>query len=196
MSERRGGGPPAPIVTHAIGCAACAAALGLWYVGLVAPLIGSSTEARRARARLVELETERAAALRERNELVASLREREAELAASSRRLLPLSSLNVRIAEVAALAEEHAVSISGLGPGSPTDSPLAARVPIGIDGSCTSADAVRFMSVLHERFPDIAIVGFVVAGPSEGRADSSVHVDLLWFAERSAAPATASAPTP
>lgn len=195
-AARPAGRAPAPIVVHATGVALCGVAALAWYFGFAAPHMLEGETYRAARAQLSASAEAVAMLERERTELAGVLAEQEKRLASSERTLAPVSSLNAKIAKITELAAAHGMRISSLAPGVPKTSSLATLVPIRITGACESADTVRFLAAMHEGFPDVAVVGFVVLAPTGDAAGAGVEIELTWYAERAddSAPVRAQAP--
>lgn len=183
-ASRRPRRAPAPVLVHGVGIALCGVAAAAWYFGFAAPHMQEGETYRAARSRLSASAEAVVALERERNDLSGVLKEQEAHLASGERTLAPLSSLNAKIARITELAAKHGLRISSLSPGAPKSSSLATLVPIRITGACESADTVRFLAAMHAGFPDVAVVGFVVAAPTGDASGAGVEIDLTWYAER------------
>ncbi len=118
-----------------------------------------------------------------------------ADLARVTVRLQPATALNARLAELAKLAEAEGLQVDAIEPKAAVETSLAVRVPVRLGARGSSPAAIRFLASLKERFPDVAVEGFDVAG-REGEVGTAIKFDCVWYADRAARSASATANEP
>lgn len=142
------------------------------------------------RAAALRLSTdEQAATLHQTEEQVRSLvaRAEQLERAADVRGVLrPPSDLNSRLAEIAALAETHGLSVTQLASQPPTPRERFIAVPIRLTGSGSPDRALALLAALPGERRDLAVVGLTLARPQPGPGASAdqgeLALDLIWCA--------------
>jgi hypothetical protein len=112
------------------------------------------------------------------------LAEVEAQVAQSHVRLLPVSGLNQRIADLTAMADELGgglVKIEQIVPGTPKPAARFTAVPIQIIGLATYPGAQSLLRRLHTRFSDTGVAAFSLSA-GEGSATAAFKLELVWYA--------------
>ncbi len=104
----------------------------------------------------------------------------------------PISKANARLAAVADLAAAQGVALARIQPFEVQSGARFAAMPIKLEGRGQWSGVTGFIAAMHERFPDVAVVGLKLGAQetASGRgAMTSLECDLVWYAgPASAAP--------
>jgi hypothetical protein len=105
------------------------------------------------------------------------------KMSGSRVRLLSLSKLNTRLAEVASLAHDCNLSIQDLKPGESAVTAHYISAPILMTGSGNYCDAAGMIHLLHERLPDMDVKTFRLIGNlDEPKFNCNFELQLEWRA--------------
>lgn len=186
-------------VIDGVGLAVLAVGTGLWYIGAFSPM-----ETRRAAvAGLQTTLAARSGELATLDEDWAKLKRDQATLAEHAKnavQLSRLSTLNVRLGEIPAVAEVRGIVLDELAPGTTTlpaqSGAKYQRTPIRMSGSAQYEAVQGLLGDLHTAFPDTEVVRLAMAGQSDAPgSDIRFTIELVWYtlpdAARSAQPSQA-----
>jgi Tfp pilus assembly protein PilO len=113
----------------------------------------------------------------------------------SSVKLLPIASMNERLAALADTAKSNNITVSQLTPGTPTVLAKYMSVPVKISGNCTYPELTRLLRQLHEIMPDTAVENLAITvDPNRTDATSAYSIDLVWYAAPAASAAAVNTP--
>ena len=166
-----------------IDLAGAAAALGftalVYFVG-IAPAQRAVDEAANERVALAEQE---AAASRLENTLRTTRAKLDQLLAAQEEPGAGVgASANDRLGRISVLAQQGAVSITGLTPRPEVKGTRFNRVPISISGLGTPPGFLALLKRLHEEFPDMQVASLAITGnPAVRGAPAQLEAELVWY---------------
>jgi hypothetical protein len=123
----------------------------------------------------LDSELDRARALRA--DLIRVVNEREAALTTRTDQVRPATT-NELAAELAALAERHAIRVESLEP----EKIIASRnvVPLRLTLATTYADLESWLAQLHDQYPDVHIESLEIRTSSPDSPDLSVNIRIDW----------------
>ena len=97
--------------------------------------------------------------------------------------LLPASSLNVRLADIASLANECKLTIKDLKPGDSSAAAHYISLPILLSGNGNYCDVAAMIHLLHHRLPDVEISAFrFTSNADQTRLGCNFDLELSWRA--------------
>lgn len=138
-----------------------------------------------SQVRLREQLEERRARAGEQDQSIEMMTARVAELRAAAQVgpvvLRASTSVNQRLAELTQLAAEADLAIEEMKPGDAWPEGSLTVAPIRLAGTGTYQAATRFMRMLRDRFPDMAVDGFDMHRRPGPASSSAVRVDVRWF---------------
>ncbi|MBL0869536.1 MAG: hypothetical protein IBJ18_03050 [Phycisphaerales bacterium] len=160
-----------------------AAITALVYVVAIRPVQERRLSVEQDRAKLEESERNLQTLRDERAQLNSTLATMNRARAQQRLTLEPLSNANRRLAAFAELAELAAVKLNTLKPDQPVPGPRASTLPIRLSGESTWHAALAFLTSVHDRYPDTAIVSIRLTSNPKDRAEPGpFSCDLNWYA--------------
>ncbi len=123
----------------------------------------------------LDAELERARALRA--DLIRVVNERESTLITRTDQVRPATT-NELAAELASLAERHAIRVESLEP----EKIIAARnvVPLRLTLATIYPDLESWLAELHDHYPDVHVDSLEIRSPSPDTPDLSVNIRIDW----------------
>lgn len=169
----------------AVGAGVCLVLTGAMFVLGVQPMLQRQAELSAAEVALQAKRTEA-----QQSELAFTVARRQvmlAESAAAARplRLQPLARLNAWLALIAETATSAGVELDQLEPQRALHAQHYETVPIRVVGRGSYTATTRFLHVLHEAMPDIAVPSLKLEGNPQANgagAPARFEFDLLWHA--------------
>jgi len=97
--------------------------------------------------------------------------------------LKPVSSMNVHVASISALAVESGLQIDDVQTGTAAENAHCESVPICLAGGGSYRGCTAFLSRLHERFPDTSVSALeLVANRADPAGAGKFRITLAWYA--------------
>lgn len=163
------------------GVAACALVTAACYFTLIRPVSLNS----QSYAQLQPQISQQAQAVRDARAALATL---QAELDGTKKQLaeLPLhlrpsSQVNTRLAKLTELASQIGIEVHRIQPEPARAGKRYDIVSIDLAGSGDYGQVTRFMRLIHERFADIAVVGFDLKSGGPLATDAQFDIGLAWY---------------
>ncbi len=165
------------------GVAVCVALTLTVYLGGLRPLRQSHDALDGRREALSVLQTQAARLEAARVAIRHRLDGVRGALAVNPLQLKPVSSMNIHVASISALAVESGLQIDDVQTGSASEGVQCEAVPIYMAGGGTYRDCTAFLSRLRRAFPDTSVSSLELAGSvADPRAAGKFRVALEWYA--------------
>jgi hypothetical protein len=160
-----------------------AAITALVYVVAVRPVQERRLSVEQDRAKLEETQRNLQSLRDERAQLNSTLATMNRSRSQQRLTLEPLANANRRLATLAELAELASVKLNTLKPEQPLPGPRASTLPIRLSGEATWHSALAFLTSIHDRYPDTAIVSIrLTSNPKDRTEPGPFSCDLNWYA--------------
>ncbi len=176
---------PQTIAIDAAALGAIALVSAAVYFMSVRPYNDAIEERRQVELAVADAETALARVIADADRTRVSLRTALDELSRQRITLDPITQANTRVAAIANLASDRGVALSRI---QPKDIKTGARfiaLPIRLEGHGQWAGITGFIDAMHERFPDIAVIGLElgVQRPENNEPErTTIACDLVWYA--------------
>lgn len=185
--------PKGTLPIHLGGGAACVAVLLCgWLFGLN-PLMSQNTQGAAAIDQAQQAEQQATAAKAEIDRVTRRLEQVRSELEHQPMSLSSSSQINPLLAQLAAWADEHRLTITRTRAGRPEALRYYDYVPIQLAGEGRYADLLSFFQSLHTARGDLGLTAFTVRRiQKQSGASVGFELDLAWYvvAEQPTAPQT------
>ncbi len=155
------------------------------YLVSVRPYNDAIEEAREVEASVAHAEAALSKLTDEAERARKSLQTAEEEVSRLRVTLDPISKANTRLAALADLAATKGVSLARIQPFAVQSGARFFAMPIKLEGRGEWSGVTGFIGAMHERFPDVAVVGLTLGAEkaASGRgAMTSLECDLVWYA--------------
>jgi len=158
---------------------------GAVYFASVRPYKDAIEETRQVELAVADAEAALARATTDADRTRSSLRAAHDQLSRQRITLDPITQANTRLAAVAALASDRDVTLSRIQPGDIKTGARFIALPIRLEGRGQWTGITGFIEAMHERFPDIAVIGLELGaqGPENNEPErTTLSCDLVWYA--------------
>jgi len=181
--------PKGTLPIHLGGGAACAALLLCgWLVGLN-PLLSQNTQGAAVIDQAQQAEQQATAAKAELDRVTRRLDQVRSELEHQPMSLSSASQINPLLAQLAAWADEHRLTITRTRAGRPEALRYYDYVPIQLAGEGQYADLLSFFQQLHTARGDLSLTAFSVRRiQKQSGASVGFELDLAWYVVTDQAP--------
>ncbi len=168
---------------HVAGAVACGAAVLLFCLAGLRPVLARAGAAAAARDRLAAARQQRDAADADGRDAADRLDRLRHDEAATALVLMPPSRVNDVLARVAAVSADCGVRVDDERVGTLAAGDRYATLPVHAVGRGTYRSCVRFLHRLNHDCPDVGVASFSLVGsPDDAAAAVSIDVDLRWHA--------------
>lgn len=165
----------------AVGLLSLALVTALCYAVLIYPAVDN----RRSYEQLQPQVAERAGEVERARASLASLQnnleQTQFQLEDLPLRLESAAGVNSRLASLAELASNVGLDVHQMLPDTARAGQRYDIVPIILSGSGDYAQVTQFMHDVHDRFADVAVVGFDLAAETSGSQTARFDIGLAWY---------------